>query len=49
MKPPPPLNYIRSFECSARHLSFTEAAEELGYTQAAISNHVRALEQYLGR
>ncbi|UVC07472.1 LysR family transcriptional regulator [Rhizobium sp. TH2] len=49
MKPPPPLNYIRSFECSARHLSFTEAANELGYTQAAISNHVRALEQYLGR
>lgn len=49
MKPPPPLNYIRSFECSARHLSFTEAANELGYTQAAISNHVRALEHYLGR
>ena len=48
-KAPPPLNYIRSFECSARHLSFTEAADELGYTQAAISNHVRALEKYLGR
>jgi LysR family transcriptional regulator, glycine cleavage system transcriptional activator len=49
MKPPPPLNYIRSFECSARHLSFTLAANELGYTQAAVSNHVRALEHYLGR
>jgi DNA-binding transcriptional LysR family regulator len=49
MKPPPPLNYIRSFECSARHLSFTLAAQELGYTQAAVSNHVRALEHYLGR
>ena len=49
MKPPPPLNYIRSFECSARHLSFTLAASELGYTQAAVSNHVRALEHYLGR
>jgi DNA-binding transcriptional LysR family regulator len=49
MKPPPPLNYIRSFECSARHLSFTSAANELGYTQAAVSNHVRALEQYIGR
>lgn len=49
MKPPPPLHYIRSFESSARHLSFTDAANELGYTQAAISNHVRALEQYLGR
>lgn len=49
MKPPPPLTYIRSFECSARHLSFTMAAQELGYTQAAISNHVRALEHYIGR
>ncbi len=49
MRPPPPLNYIRSFECSARHLSFTSAANELGYTQAAVSNHVRALEQYIGR
>lgn len=46
---PPPINYIRSFEASARHLSFTQAADELGYTQAAISSHVRALEKYLGR
>lgn len=49
MKPSPPLNYIRSFECSARHLSFTLAAKELGYTQAAVSTHVRALEHYVGR
>lgn len=49
MKPPAPLSYIRSFECAARHLSFTAAADELGYTQAAISNHIRALEQYIGR
>ena len=49
MKQSPPLNYIRSFECSARHLSFTAAAEELGLTQSAISNHVRALETYVGR
>ncbi|HEV7254730.1 MAG TPA: LysR substrate-binding domain-containing protein [Mesorhizobium sp.] len=49
MKPPPPLNYIRSFECSARHLSFTLAGKELGYTQAAVSTHIRALEQYIGR
>ena len=48
-RPPPPLNFIRSFECAARHLSFTLAAKELGYTQAAISNHVRALEDYLGQ
>jgi LysR family transcriptional regulator, glycine cleavage system transcriptional activator len=49
MKNLPPLNYIRSFEASARHLSFTRAAEELGLTQAAVSGHVRALESYLGR
>ena len=48
-RPPPPLNFIRSFESAARHLSFTRAAQELGYTQAAISIHVRALEKYLGR
>jgi len=48
-RPPPPLNFIRSFECAARHLSFTRAAQELGYTQAAISSHVRALEKYVGR
>ena len=47
-RPKPPLNFIRSFECAARHLSFTLAAEELGYTQAAISMHVRSLEKYLG-
>jgi DNA-binding transcriptional LysR family regulator len=48
-RPPPPLHLIRSFECAARHLSFTRAAEELGYTQAAISTHIRALEHYVGR
>lgn len=49
MKYLPPLNYIRSFEAAARHLSFTRAAEELGMTQAAVSGHVRALEQFIGR
>ena len=49
MKTLPPLNYIRSFEASARHLSFTRAAEELAMTQAAVSGQVRALEQFIGR
>lgn len=49
MKTLPPLNFIRSFECAARHLSFTEAARELGYTQAAISGHIRSLEQWIGQ
>lgn len=47
-KKPPPLNFIRSFECAARHLSFTRAAAELGCTQAAVSMHVRSLEKHLG-
>lgn len=47
-KKPPPLNFVRSFEASARHLSFTGAAGELGCTQAAISMHIRSLERLLG-
>lgn len=42
-----PLNALRFFESSARHLSFTRAAIELGVTQAAVSHQVRALEQRL--
>ncbi len=49
MKHLPPLNFLRSFEAAARHLSFTSAAQELNYTQAAISSHVRALEDFIGR
>jgi len=49
MKNLPPLNYPALLEAAARHLSFTKAAEELGLTQAAISGHVRALENYIGR
>jgi LysR family glycine cleavage system transcriptional activator len=41
------LNWIRSFEPSARHLSFTGAARELNMTQAGISQHVRLLEGQL--
>ena len=43
----PPLTWFRAFEAAARHLSFTLAAEELGFTQSAISQHVRALEERL--
>ena len=43
----PPLSWIRAFECSARHLSFTQAALELNLTQAAISKQIRLLEQHL--
>lgn len=30
-------------------MSFTGAALELGYTQSAVSNHVRSLEEFVGR
>ena len=43
----PPLPWLRAFEASARHLSFTHAAAELNLTQAAISKQVKLLEQYL--
>ncbi len=42
------LNWIRSFEASARLLSFTKAAQELALTQAGVSQHIRLLEQELG-
>ncbi len=44
----PPLNWLRSFEASARHLNFTHAAHELNLTQAAISKQIRNLEYSLG-
>lgn len=47
-KAKPPLGHIRSFECAARHLSFTAAAIELGLTQAAVSTHIKSLENHLG-
>ena len=43
-----PLNSLRAFEASARHLSFVKAAEELYVTPAAISHQVKKLEEYLG-
>ncbi|PRD50252.1 LysR family transcriptional regulator [Phyllobacterium myrsinacearum] len=43
-----PLNGLRAFEASARHLSFTRAAIELCVTQAAVSQQVKSLEMRLG-
>jgi LysR family glycine cleavage system transcriptional activator len=48
MKKLPPLNWLRSFEVSAKHLNFTRAANELNLTQAAISKQIRNLEYSLG-
>ena len=44
----PPLGTLRAFEAAARHLSFKEAANELGLTPTAISHQVRLLEEYCG-
>lgn len=44
----PPLSAVRVFEAAARHQNFTQAATELGMTQAAVSYQIRLLEQRLG-
>lgn len=42
-----PLNALRAFEASARHLNFSKAADELCVTHSAISQQVRQLESLL--
>jgi LysR family transcriptional regulator, glycine cleavage system transcriptional activator len=42
------LSAIRVFEAAARHENFTQAAAELGMTQAAVSYQIRVLEERLG-
>lgn len=44
----PSLRAVRSFVAAAKHQSFTDAAEALCVTQAAISRQIRELEVYLG-
>src|SRR5918995_7135745 len=44
----PPLNALRAFEATARHLSVKNAAEELCVTPGAVSQMVKALESHLG-
>ena len=43
-----PLNALRAFEASGRHLSFTAAANQLTVAQSAVSRHVIVLEKFLG-
>jgi LysR family transcriptional regulator, glycine cleavage system transcriptional activator len=44
----PPLTTLRAFEAAARRTSFSLAAQELGMTATAVSQHVRNLEAWLG-
>lgn len=44
----PSISLLLAFEASARHESFTRAAEELSLTQSAISRQVQTLEAMLG-
>jgi LysR family glycine cleavage system transcriptional activator len=48
MKRSLPLNALRVFELAAQHLSFTKTSEELHVTAAAVSHHIKQLEEFLG-
>lgn len=43
----PSMNALATFEAAARHGSFTQAAAELGVTQAAVSRQIKLLEDDL--
>lgn len=47
-RPLPPPAWLRTFEAAARHMSFTQAADELHVTQSAVSQQIRLLEDRLG-
>jgi DNA-binding transcriptional LysR family regulator len=44
----PSMSLLLAFEASARHQSFTRAAQELSLTQSAVSRQVQTLEAMLG-
>ncbi|QBX99869.1 LysR family transcriptional regulator [Rhodophyticola sp. CCM32] len=44
----PSLRALQAFEAAARHLSFADAADELGVTPGAISHQIKSLEDWLG-
>ncbi len=45
----PPFLSVRVFEAAARSRSFVRAAEELGITAGAVSQHIRILEEFAGQ
>ena len=44
----PPLNALRAFDATARHLTVVKAADELSVTPSAVSHQLRTLEDALG-
>ncbi len=44
----PPLRALQAFRYAARDLSFKAAAEALNISNAAVSSHIRGLEEFLG-
>ncbi len=45
----PPFLSVRVFEAAARSGSFARAADELGITAGAVSQHIRVLEEFAGQ
>lgn len=45
----PPLKPLKVFEVTARHKSFSRAAEELCLTQSAVSHQIKQLEDFYGK
>ncbi len=44
-----PYTSLRAFEAVVRHATFSSAADELGVSQSAVSQHVKLLEEWLGQ
>ncbi len=44
----PPLNALKAFEATARRLSVSQAARDLGVTPGAVSQQIRVLEDHAG-
>lgn len=44
-----PYTALRAFEVVVRRASFSAAAEELGVSQSAVSQHVKSLEEWVGQ
>jgi LysR family glycine cleavage system transcriptional activator len=45
----PPFHALRAFEAAGRNLSFARAADELGVSPAAVSQHIQQMEEFAGQ